>query len=87
ASILYQASPDISLYSRVAQGFRGPTIQGRSAVFNSDFSTANSETILSWETGIKTRLLDNTLTLNATVFGYRVNDIQLNGNDVNGNGI
>ncbi len=87
ASILYQANPDISLYSRVAQGFRGPTIQGRSAVFNSDFSTANSETILSWETGIKTRLLDNTLSLNATVFGYRVNDIQLNGNDMNGNGI
>ncbi|WP_159512956.1 TonB-dependent receptor domain-containing protein [Sphingomonas sp. T1] len=87
ASLLYQASPDISLYSRIAQGFRGPTIQGRSAVFNSDFSTANSETILSWETGIKTRLLDNTLSLNATVFGYRVNDIQLNGNDLNGNGI
>ncbi len=87
ASILYQANPDISLYSRVAQGFRGPTIQGRSAVFNADFSTANSETILSWETGIKTRLLDNTLSLNATVFGYRVNDIQLNGNDLNGNGI
>ncbi len=87
ASVLYQVNPDVSLYSRVAQGFRGPTIQGRSAVFNSDFSTANSETILSWETGIKTRLLDNTLTLNATVFGYRVNDIQLNGNDVNGNGI
>jgi iron complex outermembrane receptor protein len=87
ASILYQVNPDISLYSRVAEGFRGPTIQGRSAVFNSDFSTANSETILSWETGIKTRLLDNTLTMNATVFGYRVKDIQLNGNDVNGNGI
>ncbi len=87
ASVLYQASPDISLYSRVAQGFRGPTIQGRSAVFNADFTTANSETILSWETGIKTRLLDNTLTLNATVFGYRVKDIQLNGNDVNGNGV
>ncbi len=87
ASVLYQVNPDVSLYSRVAQGFRGPTIQGRSAVFNADFTTANSETILSWETGIKTRLLDNTLTLNATVFGYRVNDIQLNGNDVNGNGV
>ncbi len=87
ASVLYQVNPDISLYSRVAQGFRGPTIQGRSAVFNSDFTTANPETILSWETGIKTRLLDNTLTLNATVFGYRVKDIQLNGNDVNGNGV
>ncbi|WP_423325888.1 TonB-dependent receptor [Sphingomonas sp. 4RDLI-65] len=87
ASVLYQVNPDISLYSRVAQGFRGPTIQGRSAVFNADFTTANSETILSWETGIKTRLLNNTLSLNATVFGYRVKDIQLNGNDVNGNGV
>ncbi|WP_374942653.1 TonB-dependent receptor [Sphingomonas sp.] len=87
AAILYQASPDFSLYSRFARGFRGPTIQGRSAVFNSDFTTANSETILSWETGFKSNLLGNTLRLNATVFGYRVKDIQLNGNDSNGNGV
>ncbi|WP_414713823.1 TonB-dependent receptor [Sphingomonas sp.] len=87
AAILYQASPDFSLYSRVARGFRGPTIQGRSAVFNSDFTTANSETILSWETGFKSNLLGNTLRLNGTVFGYRVKDIQLNGNDSNGNGV
>ncbi|MCP8891245.1 TonB-dependent receptor [Sphingomonas faeni] len=87
ASLLYQASPDVSLYTRVAEGFRGPTIQGRSAVFNSDFTTAKSETILSWEGGVKSRLLNNTLSLNATVFAYRVEDIQLNGNDVNGNGV
>jgi len=87
ASLLYQASPDVSLYTRVAEGFRGPTIQGRSAVFNADFTTAKSETILSWEGGVKSRLLNNTLSLNATVFAYRVKDIQLNGNDVNGNGV
>ncbi|MEG3167002.1 TonB-dependent receptor [Sphingomonas sp. LB3N6] len=87
ASLLYQANPDVSLYTRVAEGFRGPTIQGRSAVFNSDFTTAKSETILSWEGGVKSRLLNNTLSLNATVFAYRVKDIQLNGNDVNGNGV
>ena len=86
-SVLYQANPDLSFYSRVARGFRGPTIQGRSAVFNSDFTTANSETILSWETGFKSKLFDDTLSLNATVFGYRVKDIQLNGNDSNGNGV
>ncbi|WP_121903778.1 TonB-dependent receptor [Sphingomonas sp. PP-CE-3A-406] len=87
ASLLYQASADVSVYTRVAEGFRGPTIQGRSAVFNSDFTTAKSETILSWEGGVKSRLLNNTLSLNATVFAYRVKDIQLNGNDVNGNGV
>ncbi|MBB4154981.1 iron complex outermembrane receptor protein [Sphingomonas jinjuensis] len=86
-SALYAASDDVSLYARVARGFRGPTIQGRSAVFNSDFTTANSETIMSYEGGFKSKLFGDTLRLNATGFFYRVNDIQLNGNDSNGNGV
>ncbi len=86
-SALYTVSPEVNLYARVARGFRGPTIQGRSAVFNADFTTANSETITSYEAGIKTQLLDRKLRLNATGFAYRVKDIQLNGNDVNGNGV
>lgn len=86
-SALYEASPEVSFYARVARGFRGPTIQGRSAVFNSDFTTADSETILSGEAGIKTSLLDNRLRFNLSGFAYRVKDIQLNGNDVNGNGV
>ena len=56
-------------------------------MFNADFTTANSETILSYEAGFKSSLLDNTLRLNATAFTYTVNDIQLNGNDSNGNGV
>ena len=86
-SALYEASDDLSLYARVARGFRGPTIQGRSAVFNSDFTTANSETILSWEAGIKSSLFDNKVRFNLTGFYYTVDDIQLNGNDSNGNGV
>jgi len=86
-SAMYALSDDVSLYARVARGFRGPTIQGRSAVFNSDFTTADSETILSWEAGIKSSLLDNRLRLNVAGFTYTVNDIQLNGNDSNGNGV
>nr|WP_223262597.1 TonB-dependent receptor [Sphingobium sp. SCG-1] len=85
-SALYQVNPDLSLYARVAKGFRGPTIQGRSAVFNSDFTTADSETILSWEAGFKSQI-SNALRFNASAFTYTVKDIQLNGNDVNGNGV
>lgn len=85
-SALYVVNPDASIYARVARGFRGPTIQGRSAVFNSPFTTANSETIMSYEAGIKTQPFAN-LRFNATAFTYRVNDIQLNGNDANGNGV
>ncbi len=86
-SALYQVNPDVSLYARVAKGFRGPTIQGRSAVFNSDFTTANSETILSYEAGFKSSLFNDTLRFNASAFAYTVKNIQLNGNDSNGNGV
>lgn len=86
-SAMYAVNPDVSLYARVASGFRGPTIQGRSAVFNADFTTADSETILSWEAGIKSSLFDNRLRLNVAGFTYTVDDIQLNGNDSNGNGV
>lgn len=86
-SALYQASPDVSIYARIARGFRGPTIQGRSAVFNSDFTTADSETITSYELGFKSQLLDNTLRFNASAFYWNLKDIQLNGNDSNGNGV
>ncbi|MBV1687508.1 TonB-dependent receptor [Novosphingobium sp. G106] len=86
-SALYKVSDDASVYARVARGFRGPTIQGRSAVFNSDFTTANSETITSYEAGFKSQWLDNRLRFNASAFYWRVNDIQLNGNDTNGNGV
>lgn len=85
-SALYEADPTVSLYARVARGFRGPTIQGRSAVFGSAFTTADSETIMSYEVGVKTQPTRK-LRFNATAFSYRVDDIQLNGNDANGNGV
>ncbi|WP_116089658.1 TonB-dependent receptor [Sphingomonas crusticola] len=87
ASLLYQIDPNVSVYARAARGFRGPTIQGRSAVFNADFTTANSEKNTSFEAGFKSSLWDNRLRLNATAFAYTVKDIQLNGNDSNGNGV
>ena len=87
ASLLYRVDPNVSLYARVARGFRGPTIQGRSAVFNSPFTTANSETNTSFETGLKTTFLDNRVHFNLTGFYYVVDNMQLNGNDSNGNGV
>ncbi|GIL37905.1 TonB-dependent receptor [Rhodospirillales bacterium TMPK1] len=86
-SAMYQIDPNVGVYGRVARGFRGPTIQGRSAVFNADFTTANSETITSYEVGVKSSLFDKRLRLNASAFTYTADNIQLNGNDSNGNGV
>ena len=87
ASLLYKVDPSVSLYARVARGFRGPTIQGRSAVFATAYSTANSETNTSYEAGVKTSLLDNKVLFNLSGFYYVVDHLQINGNDSNGNGV
>jgi iron complex outermembrane receptor protein len=75
-SATYRATDDMNLYARVAKGFRGPSTQGR-LVFANDVSSADSETVLSYEAGIKSELLDNRVRLNADVFFFEFNDQQL----------
>ena len=74
-SAMYAISPDVSVYARVADGFRGPSIQGRDVAFFNPPSVAKSETVISYEAGFKSTLFD-TLRLNAAAFTYEVSDIQ-----------
>lgn len=82
ASLLYRASDELSLYTRVARGFRGPTIQGRDVAFAA-FSgavdpqtVATSETILSYEGGFKSVFFENRARLNVAGYYYTVDDQQ-----------
>ena len=73
----YAASDSSSIYGRISSGFRAQTIQGRDVAFLETPTVAQPETILSYEAGYKADLLDNRLRLNAAVFYYVVDDIQL----------
>jgi iron complex outermembrane recepter protein len=79
-SAAYAASDAINLYARVAKGYRAPSIQGRALfVFTTvqdAISTAESETIMSYEAGIKTQL-SNTFRFNVSAFKYDLNNAQL----------
>ncbi|HPI49872.1 MAG TPA: TonB-dependent receptor [Hyphomonadaceae bacterium] len=75
-SAMYDISPDFSVFARIADGFRGPSIQGRDIAFDNPPSVAQSESVISYEAGFKSTLLDNTLRLNAAAFTYEVSDIQ-----------
>jgi outer membrane receptor protein involved in Fe transport len=75
-SLFHDISDDVSLYGRVARGFRGPSIQGRDVAFFGAPSVAQSETILSWEAGVKSELFDRSVRLNAAVFTYEISDPQ-----------
>ncbi|MEM0987155.1 MAG: TonB-dependent receptor [Pseudomonadota bacterium] len=75
-SATYAATDAINVYGRIAKGFRGPSIQGR-LVFGDNVSIADSETVLSYEAGVKTELFDNRVRANANVYFYELEDQQL----------
>lgn len=85
----YKLTDNMSLFARYANGFRAQSIQGRDIAFEGNPSVAEAETINSIEAGVKADLLDNTLRVNAAVFGYVVDDIQLSaiGGASNGNSL
>jgi len=74
---IYDLAPQFSVYGRIADGFRGPSIQGRDVAFFADPSLARSETILSLEAGWKSTLASDRLRLNGAVYTYTVEDLQL----------
>jgi iron complex outermembrane receptor protein len=75
-SATFAMTDDTNLYGRVARGFRAPSIQGR-ILFGDTISIADSETVTSYEAGIKTSFLDNRARLGFTVFAFQMDDQQL----------
>ena len=73
----YKLNDDAILYGRVSDGFRAQSIQGRDVAFLLGPTTADSETIRSYEIGYKSDLLDDRLRLNVGIFYYEVDDLQL----------
>ena len=76
-SLLVDVNERVNLYGRVANGFRAPSIQGRDVAFFGGTSTADAETILSYEAGFKLNLADGQLLLNGAIFHYVIDDMQL----------
>lgn len=70
-------SDAVSVYARVASGFRAPTIQGRDITFFGSPSVATEETIMSYEAGFKSQLVDNRLRWNASIYYWDISDLQL----------
>jgi len=73
-ALSYGTGEDSQVYGRVASGFRAPTIQDRIAD-DVEITTADSETIMSYEIGYKA--LWDRVRLNVAGFYYVVDDMQL----------
>lgn len=93
-SATYAATDDINLYARAARGYRAPSIQGRilfppatATPLESGVTIGKSETIQSWEAGLKSTFLDGRGRFNINGFLYDLNNAQLTavGGGVNAN--
>ena len=93
-SATYAATDDLNLYARVARGYRAPSIQGRILFppatltpLQSGVTIGKSETITSYESGIKSTFLDGRARFNVNGFYYELKDAQLTavGGGVNAN--
>ncbi len=78
----WSVNDDFNVYARVASGYRAPSIQGRTLFSNSNnpdelISVGDSETILSYEAGIKTDLFDGRGRLALSVYKFTMDDQQL----------
>jgi len=84
ANLRYEVSPTVTVYTRAAKSFRGPSIQGR-VTFANDITVADTEELTSFEGGLKTQLLNRRVRFNLTGFVYDMDDQQLTavGGDVN----
>ncbi|MDH4020002.1 MAG: TonB-dependent receptor [Xanthomonadales bacterium] len=73
----YAINDSSNIYVRFASGFRAQSIQGRDVAFLEYPTVADPETIMSYELGYKADLVDDRLRLNASLFYYNLDDMQL----------
>ena len=73
-SLDYQAADNTFLYAKVVQGYKAGGFNMRQAAFDQGFAP---ETLLSYETGVKSELFDRRLRVNVAGFYMDYKDIQL----------
>ena len=75
-SLRYRVTPGMQPYVRVASSFRAPSVQGR-LLFSDEVSVADTEDIISVETGLKLRLWQQRLHLDLAAYHFWMHDQQL----------
>ena len=81
ATVAYQVTDDTSMFVRWSTGYRSGGYNGE--IYNNPFE---EETIEQWELGVKSDILPGTLRVNASIFSYVYDDMQVSQIQVNAQG-
>jgi len=75
--VAYDLFEDTNVYAKYSEGFKAGGFNGESGDPDAFSSGYDPETVKAYEIGFKSRLLDNTLQLNAAAFVNKETDLQL----------
>ena len=75
-ALTQKITDEVNFYTRVARGYRAPSIQGR-LTFGRTLSVARDERTMSYEGGFKTAFFGSKLRFNINGFYYSTDDLQL----------
>lgn len=75
-SATYKVNSDVNVFGRFANSFRAPSVQGR-VLYDQNVSVGETETVNSFEFGVKSDVLDGTGRVNASVYFFKMEDQQL----------
>ena len=81
ATVAYQLTDDTNVFVRWSTGYRSGGYNGE--IYNNPFE---EETIEQWELGVKSDILPGTLRLNASIFSFVYDDLQVSQIQVNAQG-
>jgi outer membrane receptor protein involved in Fe transport len=79
AGLDYKLTPDVLLYANASRGYKAGGFAQVAAAVWTQFAPIKQESVMAYEGGIKTELLDRSVTLNAAGFYYDYSDKQVRG--------
>lgn len=74
--VAYDVSDSVNVYGKVAQGWKAGGFNGEAPSADAFFDSYDPEEVVSWEAGVKSRLWDNRVQLNAAAFYNDISDMQ-----------
>ena len=73
----YQVDKNVMLYSSVSTAFKAPGFNTSAVFSNNEAKSFDSEEVTAYEFGVKSDLLDNQLRVNASIFSYDYENMQV----------
>ncbi len=78
-SVSYKPDDDSLLYTTVSKGYKSGSFPLLPGLFDSQYQPATQESVLAYEAGLKTSLLDRRVQFNSAIYYYNYSDKQVRG--------